>query len=132
LQGEKMAALEYKLQFSAQAAPWGDPAVFIHLKYEPANSAYYTSQKQRHDYTGTIPLVQDILAVDGVTGICSQAYRIWITKSLTHLWEDIIPQVLDVIATRYGLTGVSELPGSQQIGGPSSYWVVESDLRSLY
>lgn len=128
-----MASLEYKLQFSAQVAPWGDPAVFIHVKYEPTNSAYYTPQIARHAYTGTIPLIKDILAVEGVSGICSQRYRIWISKSLIAKWEDVIPLVLNAIASRYGLSGTTELPGSQPIDGSSSRdYVIDGELRALY
>jgi hypothetical protein len=123
-------ALPYKIEFSAQSFN-GDPAVFIHIKYEPPSSAFYTTQVTSAQYTGTVPLIQQILAIDGVSAICSQAYRIWITRSSTYLWEDIIPQVLGVIVTTFGSTTSVELPGSHPLEGKPLPLVQESELRSL-
>lgn len=111
-----MANLEYKLEyFKGAGGSATDEGVFIHLRTDPPG--YQTvitkeSYSSAENSSNQTDFIDSLFDVAGIVRLASQGWRLYIEKSPVFTWEEIIPNILDVLVDVTGSDGVTELPGS--------------------
>lgn len=111
-----MAALEYKLEYYKGAGGGAsDEGVFIHLRTDPPayqtviTKEVYWSAENAANHTD---LVNQLFDVPGVVCLSCQAWRVYVEKSPVFKWDEVLADVLSILETNTGSSGVTELPGS--------------------
>lgn len=112
-------ALQYKLEFVYDDKSSADASVFIQLRSDPP---VYHSRITKEDYVTLDVEDQDdfltgIFNVDGVVELSSKAFRIWIMKSPTYAWNEVLSPLLDFLMTEFSETEILALPGSGNMDG---------------
>lgn len=107
-----MANLEYRREFLKDEEDASNESVYLQLKQSPARD-YWIERIRKQDYEETTNDLADLLfAIDGITELSIQPFRVWLSKSPVFNFEEIIADVLDVLQTNLGLDGQEELFGS--------------------
>lgn len=107
-----MANLEYRREFFKDDQEASNESVYLQLRQTPIQDDWI-ERVRRQDYeTGTSILGDDIFAIDGITDLSIQPFRVWLSISPVYNFDEIVPQVLDKIRVRLTLDGLSELSAS--------------------
>jgi hypothetical protein len=89
-------------------------------------SPYYLSVNYSHSSGsgGIDSFVSALFDLPGVMELSIKANRVWFMKSPTYDWDDVLPNVLEVIRLQLGQSSISELSGSGNV-------VLEDQRRTL-
>jgi hypothetical protein len=102
-------ALQYKLEYLKDGS---DDSVFIHFR---VNVPVYANKMEKETYeTGTFQhdWLDGIFNTPGITDASSQVYRLWIVKSPSFQWDEILPPLLTFVQNYLGESSLEEMQGS--------------------
>ena len=110
-------ALKFSLEYSSAT----QDAVYIDLRDNPSIFQDRIS-KEKYD---SLPIAEkddfltDIFNISGVVEFATQAYMMWLMKSIQFDWEEVLETVLFITSVDLGESGaLEELEGSASIEGP--------------
>lgn len=122
-----MANLMYQVEFfQGYNGKPSDEGVFIQLRHDVPSYIERTG-KEDYDPNGDdgSDFLTDLFNVNGVVVVSTTAYRVYIEKSPTYSWDEIINPVVEVIRGATGLTGVSEIAPPQYLENKISRRIYE-------
>jgi len=126
-------AFQYKLEFSFDDTTASDSSVYIQLRNNPP---IYQAHIDKENYD-VLPEEQknefltNLFLIAGVTELSTRAYRVWLMKSPTYTWEEVLLPVIYYMAGYYGESTIESLPGSGQINGTGFYISNANQRRKL-
>lgn len=115
----------YKLEFLYDDGTPSDASVFIQMRDNPP---IYMVKTNKEDYdiipdTEKNPFITKLFDIAGVTEMSLKAYRIWIMKSPTYTWFEVLDPIIIYLASFYGYTGSVTLPASGLVDGSNGTYI---------
>ena len=107
-------ALEYKLEYNKNDEKPSDEAVYIQLR---RNTPVYQAHIDKEAYD-ILPeenkheFLTGLFNIGGVVEVSSKAYRVWISKSPSFTWSEVLDPLLVYMKEYYGEDDLEEMAGS--------------------
>lgn len=126
-------ALEYRLEFVFDDSQASDASAFIHLRVNPP---IYQSHIDKEDYD-ILPseekhaFLTGLFNVAGVTELSSRAFRVWLMKSPSYTWQEVMEPALYFIASSFGESEITSMPGSAQPNGTGTTLTSVNNRRPI-
>lgn len=106
----------YKLEYIQGWKSQSDPGVLIHLRVNPPVFLKFTPIEDITEDSD--PFARAISEIPGVTDILLTAYRVFVQKSPSYRWDEVLPTLLNTIQTSLGFDSRGEL--EPPVGGPET------------
>lgn len=126
-------ALSYKLEYVFDDTRPSDSSVYIHLRENPPR---YMPHIDKEDYDileddEKHEFLDSLFNIAGVTELSSRAYRLWIMKSPSYNWREVLEPVLAYLASYFGESGYESQPGSANVDGTGFTVATTKNRRKL-